>query len=292
MNELERLRAEVAKRRKAVGSKISRIKRTSGAAVSGSEFDPRRSAGVEKRYNRAQLQSYLNQLNAFNARNVQFVPGTRGKPLPRHRWEYAQRLRGELQNIGERHARPMENVMLTPDMSLADLNAMRNKRLPGRTSRQVLSGPYIDFNSRSNEITSPKALERLIGDIKKQLNPRYFEKKLEQGRDNLIKALETMGDQESVKTVAGLSDFQFDVLWFGHPTVIEGIFIKYDLEKKRNSGERQSSKEDWQDRRAEERAEEFVQFLNDVKSTVPTDRPATSQIPTTKASKTNRTRRR
>ena len=55
MDEIERLRDLVRKRRGAVTSKISRIRRNTGVDIAGKPEDPRRETDVIKRYNKRQL---------------------------------------------------------------------------------------------------------------------------------------------------------------------------------------------------------------------------------------------
>lgn len=255
MNELNRLRNEVAKRRKAATNKINRTRRQSGADLSGSAFDPRRNPNVESRYNRSQLRTYLEQLNNFMRRTNQFVSGTGGAPLPRGKFQAYKKLEAEQNAIRQAHDKAMGSIQTPTGMSIAG-----NKEMLHQGQGQAVYGPYRKFDRASTDIPSVSALEKLRKDMLNRVSPDFLGGRIQQGRENLKKALTVIGEHQFIEQIDGLSDFQFDAFWYG-TNVAEAVFMQYGMQTERNAESTATEKERWQDRVIESAVAELGSVL-------------------------------
>src|SRR5690606_27809505 len=95
-------RAEVRRRQLAAQRKVNRLK-NKGVEISGTPFDVRRNPSNISKYNKKQLNSYLNQLNSFVDRRNAFVGGVEGKPIPRRSWNAYKRVERAYQKAVEAH---------------------------------------------------------------------------------------------------------------------------------------------------------------------------------------------
>ena len=262
MSEVERLRNEVKRRRQAVGNKIARTRRVSGANVAGSEFDPRRDPEVIKRYNTPQLRRYLADLNGFMARKNQFAAGDGGAPLPRNEVRVYEAKVDRFRNAGQRHMDTIGKQFIRPIGVTVEQfygDRTKNRRLA------TVNTPYGSAVKSVKGITSHKALKELEKKIDEMNSENFLGEKLAQGRRNVRKALDIMGRQEDIATIDTLSDYQFDVLWFGSPFA-EIVFSNYDIIQERAAGTR---KERWQDKVISDNAVLIPEFLEWASNDIP-----------------------
>lgn len=266
MSEVERLRNELRKRRQAVSNKINRIKKQNGANVAGSEFDPRRRSGIEKSYNRRQLETHISELNDFMRRGNQFVALRGGKPAPLGEW-----------NVYKRRERWQEQARVAHDVVMGDLptpsgmNVRQNRAMVPETAGSANYGPYRKFNRVPGEIESLGALRKLSSDMLNKAKLDYLPSKIKQGRENIKTALTILGDTESSDRIDKMSDYQFDAFWFG-TNIAESVFMKYGLEKNRAADP--TRKESWQDKAVDDAVDELGVFLDWAES-LPRERPET-----------------
>ena len=254
MSEVERLRQEARARRRAVTDKIGRQRRNNGANVAGSEFDPRRDPNVIKSYNGPQLRRYIAQMNAFMSRSNQFVGGDNGAPLPRSAVREYQRRVSQFQSQGEARMAGMADIEIGP------LGKTVSEFRQGRAMRvrnAVVNSPYGSTIKDVGGIPSAKALDMLNKSMKDKLDSGFVPSKVKEGRSQLISALSIMGENEFIDKVNELSDYQFEVLWFG-TSFADTAFLKYDIEQERAAGTR---KERWQDRVIENDYKLISEFL-------------------------------
>jgi hypothetical protein len=264
LSDAKRIRAEVKNRIKAVQAKIRRTERNTGARVGGSEFDPRRRAGIENNYNAKQLSNYLVQLNDFMRRGNQFVGGHRGAPLPRGQVSYLMSQQEQIKQLKIARDNAMSQIQSPTGMTVTQQTAM-TPRMGGHSDY----GVYPDMGVEAKDIASAGALKKLTRQMINILKGDRVEKVLNEGRDNLIKALEYMGENEFVDAVEDLSDYQFDALWFG-TNMAESTFLKYEQMKERAAGTR---KEAWQDKVVDTAYAENKKVLDWAKDEVPRERP-------------------
>lgn len=284
---INELRAEVAKKRRAAGSKISRVKRNTGAKIAGTEYDPRKVAGAEKSMSSRQLRSYLSQLNKFNDRGTQFVGLARGVPAPRNLFNAYKAGEHREKQLGQQHQNSIGGLKVDRDNTVNDLLNMRPQNTRSKVEKAVY-GPYSSITREASEIASVNALNKLIEQQRKKFNTRYFSRKLTESKANLMKALVAIGNHEWLEQVARLSNYQFDALWFGNPAAIEAVFLRYET---LTDNAVDSPKERWQDKVIENESAEFGQFLNWAENEVPRDRPADGVSYTQTGGKTNKSKR-
>lgn len=246
------LREEVIKLHKSASAKISRIKRTTGANVAGSEFDVRRNLNNVQRYNVRQLSAYKAELSNFMRRGNQFVGGDKGAPIFRGTFQKLKSLEKEHEAIRVGRDLSMGGIQ-TP----SGLTVRQNKAQVPEGHGSSVYGPYKKFDRQAFEITGEESAKALIKDMQKRLSSNYLPTKIEQGKENLIKVLDILGESDYVDQVLSLSDYQFDLFWFG-TNVPESIFMQYGIEKERAAGTR---KERWQDKVIESAAEELGPVL-------------------------------
>jgi len=266
MSELDDLRAHARKRRAAVTSKIARVRRTTGAEVAGSEFDPRKSGAAVNRLNRVQLKAYISRLDSFNSRGNQFVAGASAAPIPRASWNKFKSAMDRHNAIGDRHDNSIGGYKsMNPDVTVSQAKAMLHPTAQGSVGR----GPYKRINYEASDIANAGALKKLSADMDSRNGRDFLSKKLKQGRHNVTEALKIMGEDGYMELVNSLSNHQFDVLWYG-TRFAEIAFIKYDMEKSRAAG---TKKERWQDKVVDNASELIGEFLNWASTEIPKHAP-------------------
>lgn len=265
MSEVERLRNELKKRRQAVTQKIARTKKQTGANISGTQFDPRREAGIEKRYNARQLRAHIAELNTFMQRGNQFVALKGGTPAPRGEWNVFARRQAEQMLAGQQHAASIGDLDTPLGMKAREMTS-----IAPRTYGSAVSGPYNTSPLEPSDIKDLQSLRKLSDAMLKRLKVSYLPTTLKQGRGNLEKALTALGEHEEIKLISELSEYQFDALWFG-TTYAEITFLRYGMD--RSSGDDDSSKERWQNRVVEDAATDAREFLQWAANEVPRTRP-------------------
>lgn len=211
--ELSALRDEVVRLRKAVTRKVSRIKVTHGAQVSGSEFDPRRSPALHKRYTASQLRAYGQELSSFLSRGNQFVGGSAGVPIPRKQWQRYKAAESQY------NARMHENFARVADIALPGKEPIWS-RMARSTPRHrqlhnpAVNTPYDPPERKPGSVTGMRALDRLIADMEERLSGEYDKRKLDEGRDQFRKMADEIGDEELRYKADNLTNEQWELLWY------------------------------------------------------------------------------
>jgi hypothetical protein len=270
MSDLDSLRNELKKKRQAVTNKINRVKKSTGANVAGSDLDPRRKAGVEKTYNRRQLEAHIAQLNDFMRRGNQFVALKGGAPATKAE-VYVFERRKALQAQAKAGYEAVMSKIDTP----SGLTALQNKQQGLQTANETVHGPYRVVDLQPSQISSRSALQKISDSMVKQVMPGYLDRAIGAGRENLLTALKLMGDEDEVARVEALSPFQFDAFWFG-TNIAESVFMTYHAEKDRVANP--TKKETWQEREASDNAKELGTYISWAE-TLPRDRPTADQEP-------------
>lgn len=266
MSDINRLRAEAKRRRAAVTAKAARIRRSTGANIAGSEFDPRKPHAAVQRMNSRQLRAYINRLNAFTDRSTQFVALNGGAPAPRKAWESFASKQSAIEQMELSHERDIGRYKaMGSDESVAQARARLHP-----TAQGGRRGPLNSTSFEPGDINNLSALNKLDARLKKVMSPGYMQKQLKQGRHNVIEALKQMGELGLIEKLHSLTDYQFDVLWYGS-RFAETVFLRYENEKERMEG---NQKERAQDRAANEQFELARDFLDWASTEIPKERPA------------------
>jgi hypothetical protein len=265
MSDVHSLRAEAKRRRAAATAKAARIRRTSGAVIAGTEFDPRKPHAAVNRMNSVQLRAYINKLNTFTSRTTQFVGLHGGEPVPRKEWQGFVGRQNRVAELEEAHS-----------IDIGRYKAMGSDETVGQararlhpTAQGGRRGPLNSTSFDPSDINGRSALNKLDARLRKVLSPGYVKAQLKQGRANAIEALKQMGELELIEKVAALSEYQFDVLWYG-TRFAEVTFARYEGEKERMEG---NQKETAQNRTASEQFEIARDWLDWAATEIPRERP-------------------
>ncbi len=213
MSEISDLRAEVSRRRAAATAKVRRL-RAKGVEVEGTNYDPRRSPEVTKRYTKAQLNRYLTELNAFTSRTTQYTRLSNGF-VPTQEWREYKRPEAVYNRIGKRQYRGVEDMVLPSGQTVAERDASMRpsnpkvRRAAGEASRRI----YEPVNIRPEQVESPEALRKLIAFRKRQISRQYEPEVIARQRNEMRQMVEKIGDESIRKATESLTEDQFKILW-------------------------------------------------------------------------------
>lgn len=227
-HELDELRSLARSRHKAATRKISRIRNTTGLSLSGSKNDPRRELGKIRGYTKSQLRTYIGQLNDFNSRNVQFVSSATKQPMRADLWKQYKALEGRY------NRRINEQFETVKDVYLPAVGQTIGERMSMITpahrqlTNPAVNAPYRPAEIRSGNITSEKALKRLIAQKQKQLRPSHRKNLIKNARENFGKMADVINRRDLADAVKGLTDAQFEVLW-NYTPFASAIGINYEV---------------------------------------------------------------
>lgn len=212
-DDLNNLRAVVRKRRAAVSNKIYRIRISTGVDVAGHPDDPRRPPAVIKKYNKAQLSTYLRDLNSFMARDNQYVAGAGNVALPRKLYKAYKNLEDRFNLIGDKKFEEMADIFLpTHGMSIRQREAMLTPSVP-KAGGENTTHPYTHMDKKAKNIASVDALKKLIADMNRRLKGGYNASMIKLQREEMRNALDRVGMHELKARGDKLSNQQFDMLW-------------------------------------------------------------------------------
>lgn len=224
------LRADIARMRKAVTRKISRLKQSHDVVVSGTHYDPRRAARSEDRFNESQLVSYKNSLGAFLDRGNQYVPDANNKPLPRDEFREYKRLETEYnRNVNEYFAK-MQDVKLPNGETIRERMARftPDHRQMGNVN---VNAPYQPPSRDSTNINGLTGLQKLTADMRKRLTENYFTRINEESRKQFKQMAELLNSPKLARTIEGLKDEQFAALW-NYTPFATSVSILYETQLK------------------------------------------------------------
>lgn len=254
MNELERLRELARKRRSAVTGKIARIRRNTGVDITGRAEDPRRDISVIKRYNKAQLNKYIGELNAFQSRSVGYVAGAGGVPIPKNKWQQYKRLERQYNALGVKHEAKVADIFLpTAGMTLRQRNAMIHPTAVG----EVVNRPYSQVDRVPSQIPGVKALDKILKDMERKTSKTYLPGEIKKSRKQLNDMLKTAGNGNMIARASKLSDAQFDTLW-NYTNFATLVSLSYEMAKLRAA----DAKERWHDQVVEDAASDIGELFD------------------------------
>lgn len=226
--ELNELRRLARARHRAVTGKISRLKNEVGVPISGTKNDPRRDLSKVKRYTKAQLRTYINQLNSFTPRSVQFVPSATRTPLRADLWKKYKNLESRYNQQINRQFRLVENVYLPAvGQTIGERMAMITP-IHRQLTNPAVNSPYRPGERSSKNIPSEKALKRLIAEKQQQLRPNYRKRLINDARSQFGKMAMTINRRDLADDIAKLSDAQFEILW-NYTPFASAISIEYEV---------------------------------------------------------------
>ena len=253
--ELERLRAELRKKRNAASAKIGRIEKSIGVDITGTAFDVRPKPERISRYNKAQIRGQIRKLNEFNRRETSFVPGKGSIPIPKSEWEkYKSAERG----VGIKAGSEFDKVA---DLYIGHLGVTVGARRENRSERRRRAGgeatasAFPRYSRSSTDIASVEALSKLTADFNSKLKPGYLPKFIKEKRAELDEMLKTIGNRNFIDIANSLSDHQFNVMW-QYTDMAEKVSERYELMKLMAAGRK--------DRDMNSQVETNESLLNDI----------------------------
>jgi hypothetical protein len=238
VSEVDKLRAELRRVRANTSAKISRVKKSTGANIAGSSYDPRPAVGHEKRLNSKQLRSAIAKMQEFNRPSVKFVALHNGAPLSKMEWARYQS-KVNLRNIkAEKFTKDLANATF-PGME--ETPAAHQAKLYEKADGGTI-GPFDIVGNRPQDLTGLAAIKKMEAKINRELKPNFREKKMAIARQQLKNAMINMGqDTADIQAIEELNDWQFNLIWFGSP-IPEAAFQQYGAHMAIEGG----SAKDWQ----------------------------------------------
>lgn len=225
--DISRLNADVARLRKAVTRKVSRLKQRHDVYVSGTSFDPRVPPSTLKNYTPSQLRAHRNELGAFLDRSNQFVPDSQRRPIPASDWKRYKRLESQ---FNEKVHDFFDRVRDIRTLSGETIGERMAARTPDhrQMGNPAVNAPYEPVERRSIAVSSRAALEKLIAQKEEQIKPGWFERHNREGMEQFTKMLDVLNNQKLENAVKGLTSEQFSVLW-NYEGFATSISIQYEI---------------------------------------------------------------
>lgn len=214
MARVHELRSLARARSRAAGKKISRLKSVHGATVSGSEYDPRKSAREIDRMTSRQLTSYLSRVESFMDRRTQFLSDAHGRPLPALKYrDYVRLNRAYNARVAERQKQHDDVFLSSAGQTVAERRAMRTPAHRGATNPAVNS-PMALQERKPQHIASEKGLDVLIKQLKKKNSPGQRRRELRAAKEQMRKMGEVINSPTIMSAIKSLNDSQVEFLWY------------------------------------------------------------------------------
>lgn len=225
---LESLRAEALRRHKAATRKISRLNKEVGVIVSGSRHDPRRDRRKIGRYNEKQLKAYIDTLNSFIDRKIQFVPDANRDPLPRQQFNELKDTFKKLRDRGMRTLSEVGDLKLPgTDMTVLEWNRHMKSMREGMRSPDAVSPFEIPKNFSSRALMGEKALKKMLKTMKGRLDDDFEKRLTKKHRESARKMLKDVGLEDVADKLDQMSDKKFRLI-FHYSPFIDKVKLKYE----------------------------------------------------------------
>lgn len=209
-NHLSELRSRIAKLEKNATRKISRVRRTVGAEIAGTQFDPRKEKGKAATMRGRDLEAYARRLSAFTSRTTQFEAGVRGAPLPRAKWKQAEAANRAARAVAEQKLKPIADKRL-PGPGTETIGQRQAKIRSNHPTAMNMG--FIPPEIKPFNIKDVAALDKLTKANKKRTTKKWAAEEHKRAQNEFMKMVEVFKDDSLNKDVMKLSMGQFDVLW-------------------------------------------------------------------------------
>jgi hypothetical protein len=213
MPNIHDLRRLALQRHKAATRKISRTKAGNGVEISGSDVDPRKSLDFIRSATSKQLQSYVNKLDRFNNRSVQFVPDAEMRPMKKKLWEDYRQAEAARNAAIDANYVDFKDVVIGPIGQTVDERMHQITPLHPHMANMETQSPYAKRELSSRNVASERKLQALIKLRKEQATSRHQQEVLKSQRKASIDMAITIGDYELIEKIVALSDKQFALAW-------------------------------------------------------------------------------
>lgn len=211
-------RAQALHATKRANHKISRLKNKVDVIVAGTQYDPRKSPKVVRKYNERQLDAYNQRLAQFNDRGTQFVPDAKKRPIPATEFkEYktAETLRRK--HVLEQYNKVKDVLLPGPD-GRPGTETIGQRRDKMRSDRKLagnpsVNDPYDPPVRGSKNFADRKAVKELTKDEKRKTTKGWDKKELIRQIGEFSKMIDRIGDADMAAAVKSLTPGQFRTLW-------------------------------------------------------------------------------
>lgn len=209
-NERETLLKSVIKAHKNATKKVSRLK-AKGVAIGNTRNDPRENLAAVRQMSSVQLRQYRMELGEFNSRGTAYVPGVKGAPLSKARFDEYKRLESKYNERLKRKIDGIKDVKI-PGNDLT-IGERYNKMVPKGRSISGASSRFHPYNRHSKGFPNNKALDAAIDDLQNRLVPGFQSQQDRKLRDNFEELMKFSGRPDVLKASQALTAEQFDILW-------------------------------------------------------------------------------
>lgn len=242
-DDINNLRSQIQRLRKAATRKVSRLKTAKDVYVSGTNVDPRRKPHVEEKYNARQLRKYAEQLQGFMSRGTQYVPDSQRRPMPAQDWREYKKLEKQYNQKVHDYFKRVEQIQL-PN-SEENIGQRMAKMTPDHRQMGNVSvnAPYKPPERPSTAVAGRAALEKLKADMERRLTPEYFDEVNKAGMEQFSAMAEIINEPQLADDVRGLTGEQFAVLW-NYTAFPTAVSLNYEIMLKLLSGKEQAHHSD------------------------------------------------
>lgn len=224
-SEIESLRRQVERARQNSNRKVQRLRREKGVRIGlAPEVDPRRAKGVESRYNRAQLQSYLSELKGFNSRSRQFVAGDSGVPIRKEVAYQLEQAQKAFNLSRERMGTSIESVEIPGrgGITYGDVNRRR---------RNEIAGPLTRSEYQTKRMKSEQAVIKATESLRSRIGPGAARRETARAREVLDSMALNIGDAGALREkFSGMSDKQILAFW-SNPAHINSLSLMIESDQ-------------------------------------------------------------
>lgn len=242
-SEIANLRSQVRQAHRRATAKVSRL-RSKGVEVGGSSIDPRRDVGKVKGYTKAQLNSQLSRLNAFNSRTNAVIPNTQGGFLNPSKVAEYRRTQSAFNAKARRQYSKVADIPLPGrGMNVREADAMDRPSIRTRGYGQAVARPFEPVNRSLRNVTDDKALDKLTAQLKGKLDKNYGSSRLSAQRVEFMEMMNSIGNIKDREAAMELTDYQFNVLFNYNASVVNEISMRYELVKLKSKGEQEEFQE-------------------------------------------------
>lgn len=216
--QLNAKRAEAIRVTRGATRKISRLKTKVDVVVAHSEYDPRKSPKLIRKYTDKQLNAYMARVAAFNDRSTQFVPDAYKRPIPAGEFKPLHLAELQAKNRALDTYNTVKDIRLPGVDNKPGSETIGQRRDKMRSDRKMagnpsVNDPYDPKVRKSTDITSRTAVKKLTRDAKKKAAPGWEKKELKRQIGEFEKMIGRIGDADMAAAVKSLTPGQFRTLW-------------------------------------------------------------------------------
>lgn len=239
-SELAAARRELLRAQHNTGRKLKRLE---ARGINTKKIvDPRKDVSLVNRYTLSQVQGQLEKVGEFNKRSNQWVPGTRGEPIPSRVWgayksvqtKYNQMLAKQRDVIGGLN---INGNSLTVQEYYDTMVPRTGPNMGGGTNR------WFPLDRKSTGIPNAERIPELIKDLENKMHPNYQSEQETRIRENFSKLLKHSDRGDLIELADALTPSVFSML-FNFSTVVYTLAENYQLIQKMMDDDSEATESD------------------------------------------------